>query len=195
MFANTASIALVTTPFHVMVTNLTPMTFFALTSSIACFRLLPFIINTGGSSWDQPIIGIAYCSLHIAHCALRVFPSPPSGDPTLRHFGIPDARKWRPPYDDKFDLPTPLGRIIHPFYETWDQARVSGAGKGSTTKYDIRFNLVGHELAEVIDKADGFAFSLRRHPERLEVAFVVFCRPIYGTLSPFRFFSLVSKSS
>ena len=75
MFASTASIALVTTtPFHVTGTNLTPMTFFALTSSIACFRLLPFIINTGGSSWDQPIIGIAYCSLHIAHsyCVLRI---------------------------------------------------------------------------------------------------------------------------
>lgn len=176
------------------------MTFFALTSSIECFRLLPFIINTGGSSWDQPIIGIAYCSLCIAFFALRIacyvfFPSPPLGDPTLRHFGIPDARKWRPPYDDKFDLPTPLGRIIHPFYETWDEARVRGAGKGGKEKYDIRFNLVGHELAAVIDRADDRAFSLRRHPERLEVDFVVFCRPIYGTVSPFRFFSLVSKSS
>ena len=117
------------------------------------------------------VLLLAYCTLHIAYCVLRVFPSPPSGDPTLRHFGIPDAREWRPPYDDKFDLPTPLGRIIHPFYETWDEARVSGAGKGSKTKYDIRFNLVGHELAAVIVEANVLAFSLRRHPERFEVAF------------------------
>ena len=145
------------------------MTFFALTSSIACFRLLPFIINTGSAHHRYCVLLIAHCSLHIAYCVLRVFSSPPSGDPTLRHFGIHDAREWRPPYDDKFDLPTPLGCIIHPLQETWDQARVKGAGEGWKTKYDIRFNLVGHELAQVIVEANHDANLLESYPEDFEV--------------------------
>ena len=136
----------------------------------------------GSAHYWYYVLPIAYCALHITYYVFRVFPFPPSGDPTLHHFGIPDARGWKPPYDDKFDLPTPLGRILNPLYETWDQTRVNGAEKGSKTKYDIRFNLVGHELAAVIDRADLTANYLRRHPELFEV---VFCRPIYDILPPF----------
>ncbi len=58
---------------------------------------------------------------------------------------------------------------IHPLQETWDQARVNGAGDGWKTKYDIRFNLVGHELAAVVVEANGFADLLESRPDVFEV--------------------------
>ena len=99
------------------------------------YRVLPFVINTGGSSWDTPILG----------------------DPALALLGIgrDDAGVLDRAHDDVVELPNPVGRIRHPLSVEWDRQRTEKGLLSGT--YDVRMNLVGHELAAAIVLADGHA--------------------------------------
>lgn len=92
------------------------------------YHIVPFVVNSGGSSWDTPIVG----------------------DATLARLGIArdESGVLDRAHDDVFELPNPVGRIRRPLVLEWDQRH---------TEEDVRMNLVGHELALMIATVDKFA--------------------------------------
>ena len=108
----------------------------------ACYHVLPFVINTGGSSWDTPIIGDpALRTLGIGRDDVRVVTR--QSLRVCNHCLSPDRV-----HDDVFELPNPIGRIRQPLALEWDRQRTDNGLRMGT--YDERMNLIGHELAECI---------------------------------------------
>jgi hypothetical protein len=82
--------------------------------------LFPFILNTGGSPWNLPIIS----------------------DPVLHHLNLNrcvDSEKGIP------FIPQPLGKITRPLQFEWNEQRTL-----SIPSNDLRFNLFGGNLAYCI---------------------------------------------
>jgi hypothetical protein len=82
--------------------------------------LIPFILNSGGSPWNEPILS----------------------DPVLKHLGLDrsiDMDKQIP------FIPQPLGKIRFPLQFQWNEKR-----NLSIPQNDLRFNLLGGSLAECI---------------------------------------------
>ena len=93
------------------------------------WRVLPFVINGGGSPWDRPIVA----------------------DPALDALGLPAELGWRAAADldvKLLDLPLPLGDVRHPLRQEWPAARVE-AGRTHGT-YDARMNSIGEVAAVAI---------------------------------------------
>ena len=100
------------------------------------FFVAPVIINTGGSAYDRPIFS----------------------DVLLKRF-IPsfDRSIWFEKHSRGIiHFPTPLGDDFNLFAQGWDDVRVKEFD-GRPEEETVMYNLVGHELAEVIVVCDGLA--------------------------------------
>ncbi|OLQ03004.1 hypothetical protein AK812_SmicGene14082 [Symbiodinium microadriaticum] len=112
-----------------------------LRSSSGTRRIVPIIVNTGGSAYNMPIF-----------------------NERVRSFFLPDYNKrkgmkgdWRGRRTtDAVQFPTPLGDGISIASGEWDTER---AEEIYTHEEGVIYNLVGHELAKVIDECDGLATS------------------------------------
>ena len=90
------------------------------------YFLFPFVINTGGSAWNRPIM-----SDEALQCMDKAFSRTA---PERAKCGIV--------------MPTPLGDMIDPTQQVWDDDRKANT---AYTKCPVKYNLVGHELAGAID--------------------------------------------
>ncbi|CAK9028604.1 Sulfhydryl oxidase 1 (Quiescin-sulfhydryl oxidase 1) (OsQSOX1) [Durusdinium trenchii] len=105
-----------------------------------CFFIVPVIVNTGGSAYNRPIIS----------------------DVLLKHF-IPkfDRAIWgEKSTKGKIHLPTPLGDDFNLGAQGWNDAREKELDNMAKEEA-IMYNLVGHELANVIVQCDGLAGNLQ----------------------------------
>ncbi|CAE7813901.1 unnamed protein product, partial [Symbiodinium necroappetens] len=114
-----------------------------LRSSSGTRRIVPIIVNTGDSAYNMPIF-----------------------NERVRSFFLPDYNKrkgmkgdWRGRRTtDAVQFPTPLGDGISIASGEWDTER---AEEIYTHEEGVIYNLVGHELAKVIDECDGLARNLK----------------------------------
>jgi hypothetical protein len=89
--------------------------------------ILPFILNTGGSPWNKPIISRqAMNKIGLEYVDKKTINSVENHSHLLR-------------------MPTPLGIIPSPLDFDWDEFR-----KDEIEDEDLSFNLVGQELAEIL---------------------------------------------
>jgi hypothetical protein len=109
------------------------------------WRLLPFLLSTGVSEWNTPII----CDKAIEHCGL--YPGAYRGNSA--------------PHFEDFYIPQPFKTIQAPLCCDWDKdhlqkIRTSPQFRYSSPMqyYDIRCNLIGGSLAHIILEIS-FAFS------------------------------------
>jgi hypothetical protein len=86
--------------------------------------ILPFVINTGGSPWNKPIIS----------------------EQSKNIIGLNEIHhKESQNQSQILRMPTPLGIIPAPLSQDWDCY-----GRNAIQSDDVRFNLVGQELAHII---------------------------------------------
>ena len=118
------------------------------------YHVLPFVVNTGGSSWDTPIIG----------------------DPALAHLGIrrDEAAVLDRGHDDVLEVPSAVGPIRQPLALEWDIQRIEHGERLGT--YDIRMNLVGHEFAQSITVAGVYATLVEQRAITRELAVELLAR-------------------
>ncbi|CAE7343171.1 unnamed protein product [Symbiodinium microadriaticum] len=110
-----------------------------------CFFIVPVIINTGGSAYNRPIIS----------------------DILLKHF-IPkfDRAIWgEKSTKGKIHLPTPLGDNFNLGAQGWNDAREKELDNMAKEEA-IMYNLIGHELADVIVECNQLARNLQAMRER-----------------------------
>lgn len=90
------------------------------------FYLLPVLINTGGSTWNKPIFH----------------------DNVMKRFNLDRKRIVNRDRDhsDLFEVISPLGKISRPLEELWPETHRVMV---DVHEKDLRFNLFGHELAQV----------------------------------------------
>ncbi|CAE7429017.1 BTU1, partial [Symbiodinium necroappetens] len=114
-----------------------------LRSSSGTRHIVPIIVSTGGSAYNMPIF-----------------------NERVRSLFLPDYNKrkgmkgdWRGRRTtDAVQFPTPLGDGISIASGEWDTER---AEEIYTREEGVIYNLVGHELAKVIDECDGLAGNLK----------------------------------
>jgi hypothetical protein len=89
--------------------------------------ILPFVVGSGGLSWNLPIISFqAMKKIGLGHVDKSLL------NPEEKH-------------DYLLEMPTPLGIIHTPLFSNWEFDK-----KQKLAFDDIRFNLVGHELAAIL---------------------------------------------
>ncbi|CAE7265847.1 unnamed protein product [Symbiodinium sp. CCMP2456] len=110
-----------------------------------CFFIVPVIVNTGGSAYNRPIVS----------------------DILLKHF-IPkfDRAIWgEKSTKGKIHLPTPLGDNFNLGAQGWNDAREKEL-HNMAKEEAIMYNLIGHELADVIVACNELARNLQAMRER-----------------------------
>ncbi|CAE7473940.1 unnamed protein product, partial [Symbiodinium microadriaticum] len=110
-----------------------------------CFFIVPVIVNTGGSAYNRPIIS----------------------DILLKHF-IPKFNRaiWgEKSTKGKIHFPTPLGDNFNLGAQGWNDAREKELDNMAKEEA-IMYNLIGHELADVIVECNQLAGNLQWMRER-----------------------------
>jgi hypothetical protein len=104
--------------------------------------VFPVIVNTGGLNANLPI----FCD----NALKMMFPA---WDRSTFQLDRIKSHPWQP------RLPSPLGDNIDIRRADWDSER-----RGRFAADVVKFNLVGHELAKIIDEMDGVARNIKEDP-------------------------------